>query len=76
MAWSIVNKDIDYRTRLQALTLINDCNKNKMDLATGSAICNQAMQFVTQKKEQINTLQKIDQRIEEMEEETTTNGVF
>ncbi len=76
MAWSIVDKDIDNRTKLQALTLINDCNKYKMDLATGSAICSQAIQFVTQKKEQIDTLQKIDERIEEIEEEKTTSGIF
>jgi IS30 family transposase len=43
MAWSIVNKEIDNKTKLQALALINDCNKYKMDLATGSAICNQAI---------------------------------
>jgi hypothetical protein len=48
-----------------------------MDLATGSAICNQAIQLVTHKKEQLDTLQKIDERIDKMEEEEkTTNGVF
>jgi hypothetical protein len=47
-----------------------------MDLATGSAICNQAIQFVTQKKEHLDTLQKIDDRIEAIEEEKTTEGVF
>jgi hypothetical protein len=36
MAWSIVNKSlVDDKTRLQALALINDCNKYKMDLTTG-----------------------------------------
>jgi hypothetical protein len=53
MAWSVATKDIDNKTKLQALALINDWNKYKMDLATGSAICNQAIQFVTQKKEQL-----------------------
>ena len=77
MAWSIVNKDIDNRTKLQALTLINDCNKYKMDLASGGAICNEALKFVTQKKEQLDTLQKINDRIEAIEEEDkTTNGIF
>lgn len=58
---------------------MNDCNKYKMDLATGSAICNEAIKFVTQRKEQLNkleTLQKIDERIEELEEKETTNGIF
>ena len=68
MAWSIVNKDIDNKTKLQALALINDCNKDKMDLAMGSAICNQAIQFVTRKKEQLDKMQKIDERIEKTEE--------
>jgi IS30 family transposase len=76
MAWSIVSKDIDNKTKLQALSLINDCNKYKMDLATGSAVCNQAIQFVTQKKVQLDTLKKVDERIEEIEEDKTTNGVF
>jgi hypothetical protein len=39
-----------------------------------------ALKYVTQKIEQINTLKKLDERIEAMDEgeseETTTNGVF
>jgi hypothetical protein len=76
MAWSIVDKDIDNKTKLQALALINDCNKYKMDLATSSAICKQAIQFVTQKKEQLDTMQKTDKRIEAIEEEKTTSSVY
>ena len=78
MAWSIANKEIDNKTKLQALALINDCNRYKMDLATGSAICNEAIKFVTQKQEQINTLQNLDERIEAIEEEgeKTTSEVF
>jgi hypothetical protein len=60
--------DIDNKTKLQALTLINDCNKYKMDLATGGAICSEALRYVTQKQEQINTLQMLDKRIEESKE--------
>lgn len=79
MAWSIATQNIDNKTILQALALINDCNKYKMDLATGSAICNEAINFVNQRREQLEkleTLQKIDERIEEMKEEKTTNGIF
>lgn len=50
-----------------------------MDLATGGAICNEALKFVTKKKEQIDTLNKLDEKIEEMEEEEEekiTNGIF
>ena len=35
-----------------------------------------AVRYVNQKQEQINTLQKLDERIETIEEETTTNSVF
>jgi hypothetical protein len=35
-----------------------------------------AMKYVTQKQEQIDTLHKLDERVETMEEETTTNGIF
>ena len=85
MAWGIATQDIDNKTKLQALALINDCNKYKMDLATGSAICNEAINFVTQRKEQLNkleTVQKIDERLEkikekeEEEEDKTTSGIL
>jgi hypothetical protein len=55
-----------------------------MDLCTNVGIVSDALKFVTQKQEQINTLQT-DKRIEEeeaIEEDTTstgaptTNGVF
>jgi hypothetical protein len=53
-----------------------------MDLATGSAICNQAIQFVIQKKEQLQSMEKIDERLVEeaakeiVEEDKTTSGIF
>jgi hypothetical protein len=51
-----------------------------MELCTGSCIILDAIKYVTQKTEQINTLQKLDERMEtiheEEGEETTTNGVF
>jgi hypothetical protein len=34
------------------------------------------MNYVIQKSEQVNTLRKVDERIEGIEEEATTNGVF
>ena len=79
----MVNGDLDNKTKLQALALINDCNRYKMELATGTAICNEAIKFIAQRKEQLNELemlQKVDNRIEEMEmeeeEDKTTSGVF
>ena len=78
MGWNIVNNDSSSAAnRLQGLSLINDCYKYLMDLMTNGVVVTDAIKFVTQKQEQINTLQKLDERIEEaMEEENTTNGVF
>ena len=39
----------DDRTRLQALSLINDCNKYKMDLTTNGVIITDAIKFVRKK---------------------------
>jgi hypothetical protein len=50
-----------------------------MDLTTNGVVITDALKYVTQKTEQVNTLQKLDERIEEAakeEEESTTNGVF
>jgi transketolase len=80
MAWNIVLLDStnnnNQTTRVQALSLINDCYKYQMDLTTGSAIITDAVKMVTQKTEQLDTLKKLDEKIEGIEEETTTNGVF
>lgn len=47
-----------------------------MDLCTNAGIVSDALKLVERKKEQLDTLQKIDDKIEEIEEEVTTNGVF
>lgn len=51
-----------------------------MDLCTNAGIVSDALKFVERKKEQTDTpqlqQQKIDEKIEEMEEGKTTNGVF
>jgi hypothetical protein len=69
----------DPKVKLQARAIANDCYKYIMDLTTNGAIVTDAIKYVTQKAEQVNTLQKLDERIETIEEEdetTTTNGVF
>ena len=77
----MVNGDLDNKTKLQALAVINDCNRFIMELATNSPIYNEAIKFIAQRKEQLNELemlQKVDNRIEEMEmeeeEDKTTSG--
>jgi hypothetical protein len=51
-----------------------------MDLTTNGIVITDAIKYVNQKQEQIDTLHKLDERIETMEEReettTTTNGVF
>ena len=81
--WSIVSKDIDNKTRLQALALINDCNKYKMDLTTNGVVITDAIKYVQGQMEYLNgqekkLLQDIQQReaTETEEDETSTNGII
>ena len=55
IAWSIVNNSSssDDKTRLQALALINDCNKYKMDLTTNGVVITDAIKFVQTNKEKL-----------------------
>src|SRR5919197_4125850 len=59
----------DPKTKLQARAIVNDCYKIIMDLCTNAGIVSDALKFVTQKQEQISTLQKIDERVEVTQEE-------
>jgi hypothetical protein len=43
---------------------------------TNASIVSDAMKYVTQKQEQIDTLKKLDKRIEAIEEEKTTEEVY
>ena len=71
ICWEIVNKSrnldnnnsngqtmtvIDNKTVLQALALINDCNKYKMDLTTNGVVITDAIKFVQTKKEKLTIL--------------------
>ena len=85
MAWSIVNKSVvDDKTRLQALALINDCNKYKMDLTTNGVVITDAIKYVKGKMDHLNNqekdlLQDIKQKeepSENLQDKETTNGVF
>jgi hypothetical protein len=73
----IANTAVDPRVKLQARAIANDCYKFILDMTTNARIVSDALKYVTQKTEQLNTLQNTDNKIEELEEEeTTTNGVF
>jgi predicted transcriptional regulator len=61
ICWEIVNNDkdgstvtmTDIKTVLQALALINDCNKYKMDLTTNGVVITDAIKFVHTNKEKL-----------------------
>jgi hypothetical protein len=71
ICWEIVNKSrnvnndnvngqtvttTDNKTVLQALALINDCNKYKMDLTTNGVVITDAIKFVQTNKEKLTTM--------------------
>jgi predicted transcriptional regulator len=62
--------------KLQARAITNDCYRYIMDLCTNAGIVSEALKFVERKKEQLDTLRKIDKKIEGIEEETATDGAF
>jgi hypothetical protein len=64
------------KVKLQAAAIANDCYKFILELTTNAGIVSDALKYVSQKKEQVSTLQKLDERIESMEDrEETTNGI-
>jgi predicted transcriptional regulator len=74
ICWDIVNKSrntnnndndghqivtmTDNKTVLQALALINDCNKYKMDLTTNGVVITDTIKFVQKNKEKLTTMSK------------------
>jgi hypothetical protein len=82
LTWAIVSKTPDEKTRLQALTLITETNKYKIDLATNGTIVTDALKCVQSKMDHLdnNNNKELDEK--PTEEETsatttnTTNGVF
>jgi hypothetical protein len=51
------------------VAVANDCYKFILDMSTNAGIVSDALKFVTQKTEQLDTIQKLDERIEKFEEE-------
>jgi hypothetical protein len=67
----------DPRVKLQARAIVNDCYKFILDMSTNAGIVSDALKYVASQKEQLVTLQKLDDKLDELaEQETTTNGVF
>ena len=74
MCWTIVNKTNDDKTKLQALSLIKDCRKYKDELATDQSSIIDAIRYINQKTEQLNTLKVLDERIEEIDIDVNNNN--
>jgi hypothetical protein len=55
----------DDKTILQALALINDCNKYKTDLTTNGVVITDAIKFVQNSKEKLMTKHDNDNESEE-----------
>jgi hypothetical protein len=76
ICWEIVNKSrnvnnddgnqtitmVNNKTTLQALALINDCNKYKMDLTTNGVVITDAIKFIQTNKEKLTMSRKEDDK--------------
>ena len=58
----------DNKTVLQALALINDCNKYKMDLTTNGVVITDAIKFVQTNKEKLTMSTKEENGSKESKE--------
>ena len=77
-SWEIANSTsstVDDKTKLQALSLVNDCYKYKMDLVTNGVVITDAIKFVQEKKD---GLLKVDDKNDKNEESDniTPNKIF
>ena len=73
----IANTAVDPRVKLQARAIANDCYKFILDMTTNARIVSDALKYVEKRTEQLTTMQKLDDKLDELaEQETTTNGVF
>jgi hypothetical protein len=76
----IANSVTDPRVKLQARAIVSDCYKFILDMSTNAGVVSDAMKYLRQKTAEIstlNTLQKIEERIDTTEgEETTANGIY
>ena len=80
ICWDIVNKSrkvnnddngqtvtmTDNKTVLQALALINDCNKYKMDLTTNGVVITDAIKFVQTNKEKLTMSTKEEMMVKNL----------
>ena len=53
-SWSISDKAIDKREKIEALKLARDCYSMRLDLLTNSSVINDSMRFIEKSKESIS----------------------
>ena len=67
----------DPKIKLQARAIANDCYRFILEMSTNAGIVSDALKFVTQSEQKINTMRSQSKpETEETEEETTTSGVY
>jgi hypothetical protein len=58
MCWSIISKTADEKTKLQALALVNECTKHKVDLTTNGVVVTDAIKYANGKMDHLNNQEK------------------
>lgn len=72
----IAETSSDPKIKLEAMRIANECYNHIMNLTTNGVIVNDALRCIQSKMDNLNTIHKLDEKIEAIDEETTTNGVF
>jgi hypothetical protein len=69
----------DPKINLESRRIANDCYQYIMDLCTDARVISDALKFVTQSQQEIDTLPRLEEGIQQQQEpaeEETTSGVF
>jgi hypothetical protein len=69
----------DPKINLESRRIANDCYRYIMDLCTNAGVISDALKFVTQSQQKIDTLPRLEEGIQQQQEsaeEETTSGVF
>ena len=68
----------DPKVKLQARAIANDCYRFILEMSTNAGIVSDALKFVAQSLQKIDTWQKLGECLlqQEEEEEKTTEGVY
>jgi transposase len=73
---AIAETATDPKVKLQARAIANDCYKFIMEMSTNDGIVSDALKFVNQSKEKIDSMRPTVGETTEAEEAATTNGIY